>query len=512
MTVMALAALASWNALSLDARDIAIPGPLPIERRTIVRAKLASVVIVAGGAAIVLNAVTSVLFPLLVVAKLPIGFVDTGKLLLAHALVALSAGAFGFLAVLAVRELLHAALGTARFMRVSVPVHATLTVAGIASLLLLPGLSSGVAQRWLVEPAPLRWRIPPLWFVSLHEYLCRRHHEWPSTWRAAPLGRGPGSAARDHLFQRTAGVRRAGFGRGDRAGRHGHNRPAGLLVEQPAHRWSATRCEQRRPNACRPHDHAHRECDDCQASGGPGGGPGSACRCVVRSLPHRISMATSAAVAIAFTIILPPFVASAGQRPDVPVLLLAPQVVAVIAVVIGSSRDGVTRGPAGQLGVPRRVAGRCAALCGGEAEAVCRRRRDCPHDVAAGADSRRVPLGLRGAGAHALLGTLRGAVLLQVATLGAERLPLACAYTPSGTLKTRGPVYLFAGIAAVYWIGWLERAALASPRGIGTFVAIALTLYAALGFIASRQADLRSPGEVEEPVQENTQRLGLTGA
>ena len=171
MTVMALAALASWNALSLDARDIAILGPLPIERRTIVRAKLASVVLVAGSAVVVLNLSTSVIYPILLVAKLPIGFVDTGILLFAHALIALLAGAFGFLAVLAVRELLHAALGTARFTRVSVPVHALLTVAGIVSLLLLPGLSSGVAARWLAGPSPLRWRIPPLWFLGLHEYL-----------------------------------------------------------------------------------------------------------------------------------------------------------------------------------------------------------------------------------------------------------------------------------------------------------------------------------------------------
>ncbi len=222
-------------------------------------------------------------------------------------------------------------------------------------------------------------------------------------------------------------------------------------------------------------------------------------------------MATSAAVAIAFTIILLPFVANAGQRPDVPVLLLAPQVVAVIAVVIGFRHA---------MGLPADLRANWVfhvAWLGDARHYVAGVKRFAVAGVIVPATLLlapiyAVPLGLRGAGAHALLGTLLGAVLLQVATLGAERLPLACAYTPSGTLKTRGPVYLFAGIAAVYWIGWLERAALASPRGIGTFVAIAFTLYAALGFIASRQADSRNPGEVEEPVQENTQRLGLTGA
>lgn len=506
MTVMALAALASWNALSLDARDIAILGPLPIERRTIVRAKLASVVIVAGGAAIVLNAVTSVLYPILLVAKLPIGFVDTGTLLLAHALLALSAGAFGFLAVLAVRELLHAALGTALFMRVSVPVHASLTVAGIVSLLLLPGLSSGVAQRWLVGPSPLRWRIPPLWFVGLHEYLVGDimirlpHGELPRFVADTETQLAAVYFTAQPAFAGLASVAVLAL-------------VAVAITALPAYWWNNRRIDGA-PAAARGNGRSltariTTRIVNTTIARHPVAQAGYwfACRSVMRSLPHRISMASAAAVAIAATIILLPLVAGEAQTPRV--LLLAPQIVAVIAVVLGFRHA---------MGLPADLRANWlfrVAWIGDVRHYISGVRRFGVAGVIVPTTLLLAPiyamsLGLRRAGAHALLGTLLGAVLLQLSMLGADRLPLACAYVPSGTLKTRGPVYLFVGVAVIYWIGWLERAALASVTGLGTFVAVATTIYAVLGFIGSRQADARNPGEVEAPPDETTQRLGLS--
>jgi len=63
MTVSALAALMVWDALSLETRDAAILGPLPLSARTIIRAKLAAVVVFAAVLAVALNAVPSVLYP-----------------------------------------------------------------------------------------------------------------------------------------------------------------------------------------------------------------------------------------------------------------------------------------------------------------------------------------------------------------------------------------------------------------------------------------------------------------
>ena len=507
MTVMALGALASWNALSLDARDVAILGPLPIERRTIVRAKLASVAIVAAGAATVLNGVTSLLFPVLVVAKLPIGFVDTGTLILAHAVVAMAAGAFGFLAVLAVRELLHAALGTARFMRVSVPVHATLTVAAIVCLLLLPGLSSGVAQRWLVDPSPLRWRIPPLWFLGLHEYLTgdimmRLPHGELPRWVA-------GQEARLSAVYASAQTTFGGL-----AAVAVFTLVACAAIALPAYWWN------------------NRRIDGApQAARGTGRSLGTrlttrvvntivarhpltqagywfGCRSVLRSMPHCVSMATATAVAIAATIILLPFVTGPTPVSHVRVLLLVPQIVALIAVVLGFRHA---------MRLPADLRANWVfhvAWLGDAGHYASGVKRFGIVGIVLPTVLLLAPiyvmlLGIERAAAHALLGAVFGTVLLQLSMLDAERLPLACAYTPSSTLKTRGPVYLFAGIAIVYWIGWFERAALATSEGVATFAVVGIASYVVLGFIGSQQADTRIPGDVEPPLDEPTQRLGL---
>ena len=70
MIVMALVAVLTWDALSLDARDTAMFGPLPIERGLIVRAKLRAVGILAGGFALAISSLSSVFHPSLMVAKL----------------------------------------------------------------------------------------------------------------------------------------------------------------------------------------------------------------------------------------------------------------------------------------------------------------------------------------------------------------------------------------------------------------------------------------------------------
>ena len=60
MLVMALAAVAEWDALVLDARDTAVLGPLPIPRAVIVRAKFAATALFASAVVLAWN-----LFPTL---------------------------------------------------------------------------------------------------------------------------------------------------------------------------------------------------------------------------------------------------------------------------------------------------------------------------------------------------------------------------------------------------------------------------------------------------------------
>ena len=101
--------------------------------------------------------------------RLPIGWLAILRLVATHAVVSMAAGLFGFVAVLGVRELLRAVLGSARFQQVSAAVQGTLVVLLATSFLLLPALSTDVGHRWLTLAAPRL--VPPLWFVGLHEAL-----------------------------------------------------------------------------------------------------------------------------------------------------------------------------------------------------------------------------------------------------------------------------------------------------------------------------------------------------
>ena len=77
MIVLAFVAVVTWDALSLDPRDTAILGPLPIERAVLARAKLRAIAILAGSFSLVASVLSSVFHPTLMVAKLPIG-IDPG--------------------------------------------------------------------------------------------------------------------------------------------------------------------------------------------------------------------------------------------------------------------------------------------------------------------------------------------------------------------------------------------------------------------------------------------------
>src|SRR4051794_34894639 len=145
MVVMALVAVITWDGLSLDPRDTAIFGPLPIERGVIVRAKLRAVGILAGGFAFAISSLSSLFHPVLMVAKLPIGLIPAFALIVIHLAVTLAAGLFGFAAIVMVREVLRALLG-ARFSRISAALQAVLIVALVASFLLLPVILSRATE------------------------------------------------------------------------------------------------------------------------------------------------------------------------------------------------------------------------------------------------------------------------------------------------------------------------------------------------------------------------------
>jgi hypothetical protein len=171
MILVALVTLVEWDALALDARDLAVLGPLPIERRILVTAKLRALALFAGTFALAANALPAILFPPLVVGTLHVSLWRVAVMAAAHGFVTLAAAAFGFLAVLALRQTLRALLGARLFRRVSTIVPSAGVFALVTVLLLLPGLSSRIAPTVLARGGPAVYLSPPMWFLGLEETL-----------------------------------------------------------------------------------------------------------------------------------------------------------------------------------------------------------------------------------------------------------------------------------------------------------------------------------------------------
>jgi hypothetical protein len=172
MLVMALVAVAQWDALALDARDTAALGVLPIPPTVIVRTNFTAVALLATGVAVAWNLTPTVLRFVAVPSKLGVSAMGALALTAAHGVATLAAGAFGFLAVFGLRELMSAFVGQALFQRISAAVQATLVVALATALLLLPGAyTAGVARHGLAQGGLIAKSLPPLWFVGLHETL-----------------------------------------------------------------------------------------------------------------------------------------------------------------------------------------------------------------------------------------------------------------------------------------------------------------------------------------------------
>jgi len=171
MLVMALLAVSQWDALSLDARDTAVLGILPIPKAVIIRAKFYAVAVLAAGTAVACNLAPTLFRFASVPINLPIRGRDTLILVLAHAVSTFSAGAFGFLAIFGLREALMAVFGQDRFRSISSALQAALLVVLASTLLLLPGSSMNVAHKWSTGEGVVTRSLPPAWFVGLNETL-----------------------------------------------------------------------------------------------------------------------------------------------------------------------------------------------------------------------------------------------------------------------------------------------------------------------------------------------------
>lgn len=168
MLVMGLVALAVWDALALDAQDIAILGSLPLTRATIVRSKLEAIALYAATVAVALNGLPSMLFPAVFLGPLDLGLLRFLGLAATHAAVTMAAGAFGFFVVFACRQVVSIALPQRLSRAVSAWVQGGLLLAAVTALLLAPGAQAATkridaARKGLVVASP------PVWFLGVYE-------------------------------------------------------------------------------------------------------------------------------------------------------------------------------------------------------------------------------------------------------------------------------------------------------------------------------------------------------
>jgi len=178
MVLMALATVLVWDGLVLDRRDYAILGPLPLEPRQLVLAKVAALAAFVVAFALVLTLVPSVLFPLVVLMSVPAGTAFAARMIGAQLASSLTGCLFAFLAIVAIRGVVVVLLRR-RLSRAVLPLlQFVLVLALLSSLLLLPWLADDThAVFESTAPADVWW--PPLWFAGLYEVLVG--HQLPVT-------------------------------------------------------------------------------------------------------------------------------------------------------------------------------------------------------------------------------------------------------------------------------------------------------------------------------------------
>jgi hypothetical protein len=505
MTVMALVAVATWDALSLDARDTAILGTLPIPRWTVVRAKLIAVLLFASAFAVALNLLPSLFYPALLPGKvLPVGVRGFATLIGAHAVISILSGAFGFLAVLTVRELLRMVFGPRWSRRVSAIVRGSLVLFLATVFLLLPVLSSDVGRSRLPPRSWAPYVVPPLWFVGLHEMLAGHVVDGlPRNLRRAFQAADEEATAlyRGYrpLFRKLGGTALASFA-------------VLFVVATPAYLRNS-----RRPEAARGERHR-------RSSGVLAGlarrvllvrhpvaraGFFFALQTLARSAPHHLAVMSSVAAGLAVSAVsLRGTDLSHVDLSSVPLAVFAPQTVLVITTLVGFRQ--AIRVPAEWRAnwhfVMAWAGDERPYLSGVKRAALARLTLPV---LAAFLPLHVLLLGPTIAAAHFACGLILGLLLLDVLLLDLRKLPLVSSYSPAENLWGWGVIYVLVFMGGIYALARLERYAFAAPFRTMVLLTATLALFAAARGMDAWLRRTRVPIDLDELPAPPTQRFDL---
>jgi len=507
MTVMALLAVSVWDALALDSRDTQILGPLPLPRWIILRAKISALVMFAAAFAAALNVVPALMHPVLALSRLRPTLFQVITLIAAHVTSTTAAAAFGFLAVLGLRELLRAGLGATSFRRISVVVRGLLVVALVTILLLIPAMSFRIAGLWL-QGAADGTLLPPMWFVGLHDMLSGH------IWAQLPRPDLPPVVARsERAFELMYQSRRSALQQLGLVG--GATFVVVFLGSAAAYLWNNRRlpapafsrtAERGRVSATletiAQHVVARRPIVRA--------GYFFTSRVLSRSVHNRLPIGVPLAVAIAVATVSLQVtgIASSLDFSSAPIPLLAVQLMLVTALAVGFRHS---------IRIPAdlharwvfhliRPANHSVYMAGVKRAAVVKLVLPVLiallplHVLAFGAKTAIVHLGF---------GVFSALVLGQAVLLGYPRLPFASSYVPTANITTHGGIYALVFLVGVNSVAWVEHLALRTPSGTSALFIVTAMMFSAVRGIEIWQR--RTPREVDldELVDPPTLRLGL---
>jgi hypothetical protein len=469
MIVMAIVTAIQWDALSLDTRDTFNLGPLPLDRRSILQAKLTAVLVFAGGFALALNVLPSVIYQALLVSKIPVGLAGLIRLTAVHLSVGIAASAFGFFAVLGVRESLRVVVGHNVFARISTLVQAVLVFLLLSAMLLMPAAASTVSAPggWADRGFPRPYFLPPLWFLGLEQRL------------GANLIVNAQMRIFSPRLQERHRIARAMYFRNEALFNDMSQFALVALavvtfIAVLTYAWNIRRLPQ---PAASSRGHGRVIAGVSRLVGGrhpvTRAGFSFGLQALLRSAPHRLSMASAAALAIALGFVIFGRIDRIVTPSFPPRSLLAIEIVA-LTIMLGGFRRAVRLPAELRANWILQMAWR-----NGERAFLAGVKRIALFAIAvplvlllmplyAWFASERVVVG------HAVVGLAFSLAVIDALFSGYRNVPFASNYEPPGNVKTLGPLVVFAFFVFLLWFSTLERAALQTTSGTVMLV-LALT-------------------------------------
>ena len=513
MAVSALAALMVWDALALETRDAAILGPLPISARTIIRAKLAAVLVFGAVLAVALNAVPSVLYPAFLTINMR-GMSAGGllRLIAAHATTMVMAGLFGFFGILTVRGILRLVLRESGFGRVSSAVQSALVVFSVIALLLAPTVRAAGLRGWVAGVISPRWpAVPVLWYLGMNETVAG--HIVADTPVVTPprvtlvtsLKRedDAGRAAYRELKPQFAALARWAW----------LSLPLAATLAIASFLWNNRRLPDRSAGGRAPSSmHAlTRRMAERLSDPNPEMQAGLffTLQALARSAPHRTIVAISLAAGLTLPIIT--LVRSGIHRaaiPSMPLGFFAMDIM-VLSALLAGFRYAVT--------VPAELASNWTirmAWLGDERGYLAGAKAAGVMVLVIVPLLSLLPLhillfGPVTAVVHSLLGLLFATATLDAMFLGYRKLPFACSHVPIENPRLLWPAAAASFLLVAYGFGYLERSALQTLAGTAALGAILGAIVLMTKLIDRAQRRERRPVNFHEGPVPPTQRLGL---